>query len=142
MPVARIITNTPAESEELRRQLIAAGYSVKFAAPDEDMLDSDPFAARKFTAGEFLRFEARAFDLLLGRNPAVSYAVLHPSGDLFFDLSAFSVAPERGLSMSGPSLLLDFPSPDVGLSVRIAETLPPARCATPECPSSRGSEWQ
>jgi len=41
MPVARIITTSPAESEALRRQLIAAGYSVKFAAPDEEFSDAD-----------------------------------------------------------------------------------------------------
>lgn len=41
MPVARIITRTPAESEELRRVLTAAGYSVKFAAPEEEFDDAD-----------------------------------------------------------------------------------------------------
>lgn len=41
MPVARIITTSPAESEELRRHLTAAGYSVKFAAPDEEFTDAD-----------------------------------------------------------------------------------------------------
>lgn len=41
MPVARIITTSPAESEELRRQLTAAGYSVKFAAPNEEFTDAD-----------------------------------------------------------------------------------------------------
>src|SRR3954469_19771422 len=41
MPVARIITTSPAASEELRRQLTAAGYSVKFAAPDEEFSDAD-----------------------------------------------------------------------------------------------------
>jgi len=41
MPVARIITTSPAASEALRRQLIAAGYSVKFAAPDEEFSDAD-----------------------------------------------------------------------------------------------------
>lgn len=41
MPVARIITTSPAESEELRRQLTAAGYSVKFAAPSEEFTDAD-----------------------------------------------------------------------------------------------------
>src|ERR1051325_2731398 len=41
MPVARIITLSPADSEELRRQLTAAGYSVKFAAPDEEFSDAD-----------------------------------------------------------------------------------------------------
>ncbi len=41
MPVARIITTSPAETEELRRQLTAAGYSVKFAAPNEEFSDAD-----------------------------------------------------------------------------------------------------
>ena len=41
MPVARIITTSPAESEELRRQLTAAGFSVKFAAPNEEFTDAD-----------------------------------------------------------------------------------------------------
>jgi hypothetical protein len=41
MPVARIITSTPADCEELRRQLTAAGYSVKLAAPDEEFDDAD-----------------------------------------------------------------------------------------------------
>ena len=41
MPVARIITTSPAHSDELRRQLTAAGYSVKFAAPDEEFSDAD-----------------------------------------------------------------------------------------------------
>ncbi len=45
MPVARIITRTPAESEELRRQLTAAGYSVKFTAPDEEFDDADLIVA-------------------------------------------------------------------------------------------------
>src|SRR3954471_23490287 len=41
MPVARVITVSPADSEELRRQLTAAGYSVKFTAPDEEFDDAD-----------------------------------------------------------------------------------------------------
>src|ERR1051326_1015298 len=41
MPVARIITSTPADCEELRRQLTAAGYSVKLTAPDEEFDDAD-----------------------------------------------------------------------------------------------------
>ncbi len=45
MPVARIITTSPAEVEELRRQLTAAGYSVKFAAPDEQFSDADVVVA-------------------------------------------------------------------------------------------------
>ena len=41
MPVARIITASPADCEELRRQLTTAGYSVKFAAPNEEFTDAD-----------------------------------------------------------------------------------------------------
>ena len=41
MPVARIITSTPADCDELRRQLTAAGYSVKLTAPDEEFHDAD-----------------------------------------------------------------------------------------------------
>ncbi|MGH9524665.1 MAG: hypothetical protein ACRD3E_19250 [Terriglobales bacterium] len=41
MPVARIITEYPQESEELVRQLTAAGYTVKFTAPDEEFNDAD-----------------------------------------------------------------------------------------------------
>jgi hypothetical protein len=41
MPVARIITQYPQESEELRRQLEAAGYTVKFAAPGDEFDPGD-----------------------------------------------------------------------------------------------------
>lgn len=41
MPVARVITQNPEDSQELCRQLIAAGYSVKFAAPDEEFDPGD-----------------------------------------------------------------------------------------------------
>ena len=41
MPVARVITQYPEESHELVRQLTAAGYTVKFTAPDEEFDDAD-----------------------------------------------------------------------------------------------------
>src|SRR5207302_911657 len=72
----------------------------RFTALDEYSLDFNTLASRKFTAGELLRFEARAFDLLFGRNSAVYDAVFHPSDCSFFDLSDL-IVPRRQ-SMSTP----------------------------------------
>lgn len=41
MSVARIITESPEHCEELLRQLTSAGYTVRFAAPDEEFDDAD-----------------------------------------------------------------------------------------------------
>src|SRR5439155_14429393 len=70
----------------------------RFAALDENTPDFNPFASCKFSAGELLRFKARAFNLLFGRNSAVDDAVFHPSDCSFFDLSDLIVPRRQSMS--------------------------------------------
>src|SRR5512133_2840921 len=92
MPVARIITTSPAQSEELRRQLTAAGYSVKFAAPDEEFSDADLVVAAANVHADYALQYAAEVAAEAGADVIVARGVVPGSDE---HASAPTVAPRE-----------------------------------------------